>query len=324
MAGEKIFNYSVEEIKGKSIKLLLPELQSLKIQSNVQEFGMSKNKKRLPLEISITKMELHYRKSKSKKFFIILCRDIGLRKNAEKIAILAKNEAEKANAAKTQFLSHMSHEFRTPLNGILGFSQMLLEEDLNDEEKSFIQPIYDSGNHLLRMVNEILDISNIELGELKFNQEKVKISEVIQDVYKESLKLGIEYGTEIQLSIKDPQLKTLINVDEERVKQILLNILTNAIKFNRDNHKIILSIRQLSSDKIGFSVKDEGIGIAQDNLEIIFNPFERLNAYELGVDGLGIGLTIAKQLTEKMGGEISVESKEGVGSRFFIIFPICT
>ena len=329
-AAEQLFNYSADEVKGKQVSVLIPELEKINLQSNTELKGINKKEVNFSLEVSITLMELHYRKSPSKKFFIVVCRNIEARKKAEqqlkragRIAIASKEEAERANAAKTQFLTRMSHEFRTPLNGILGFSQILLiDDDLNEEQHSFIQPIYDSGNDLLKMVNEILDMSNMELGEMNFVQDEVEITPLLKEVYTESLILAKETETEIELSIQESQENILIEADKARMKQILLNIITNAIKFNRDNNKILLSIRELSAEKIGILIKDQGIGIAKENLEVIFNPFERLNAYDLGVDGLGIGLSIAKQLTEEMGGSIGVESEEGIGSRFYVIFPI--
>ncbi|NOQ35748.1 MAG: response regulator [Methylococcaceae bacterium] len=326
---ENLFSYSKDEIKGQKASILIPELQVISIQSNVEFNGVSKNGSNLPLEVSITDMKLEYRKTDAKKFFIILCRNIDARKRAEEqikragqLALASKVEAEKANKAKTQFLSRMSHEFRTPLNAVLGFSQILLMDEELDEE-SMIRPIYDSGTHLLEMVNDVLDISNMEMGSMSFVLETVELTSLLREVYKQSLELAKTTETEIQLSIKNAQSEIFIKVDKERLKQVLLNIISNAIKFNRENGKIILSMRQLNDEKVGISIKDHGIGIDRDNLDLIFSPFERLNAYDLGVDGLGVGLTIAKQLTEKMGGIIGVESAKEVGSRFYVTFPIC-
>lgn len=329
-AAEKLFIYTADEVREESVALLIPELETIKIQTDVELRGVNKNGSDFPLEVSITDMALHYRKTHTKKFFIVLCRNIEARKRAEQqlkrvgqLAIAAKEEAEKANAAKTQFLSRMSHEFRTPLNAVLGFTQVLLMDETPEETESLIQPVYDSGNRLLEMVNNVLDISSMETGEMAFVLETIELISVVKEVHAKALEKVKDSKTEIQLSIKANQPDIFIKADRDRLAQVLLNLLNNAINFNRNNGKIILSVRQLNAETVGISIKDQGIGISKENLNIIFNPFERLNAYDLGVDGIGVGLTIAKQLTEKMGGSIGVESVEEVGSRFFVIFPVC-
>lgn len=329
-AAEKLFAYDANDIKGQHVKTLIPELENIGIQSDVEFRGVNSNGSDFPLEVSITDMTLHYRKAEARKFFIVLCRNIEARKRGEQqlkragqLAIAAKEEAEKANMAKTQFLSRMSHEFRTPLNAILGFTQVLLMDDSVDDGDSLIKPVYDSGNRLLEMVNNVLDISSMETGEMSFVQETVELVSVLKEVHTKALELAKESGTEIQLSIKAGQEDIFISADRERVIQVLMNLVGNALNFNRNNEKIVLSLRLLNAESVGISVKDSGIGIDKENQSIIFNPFERLDAYEQGVDGIGVGLTIAKQLTEKMGGQIGVESAKEVGSRFFVIFPIC-
>ena len=172
------------------------------------------------------------------------------------------------------------------------------------------------------MVSDVLDISSIELEEMAFSFKRIKVLTFIEALYTDAAILGQKENTHIELLLPDTsQLNLIINVDDQRLRQVLLNIIRNAIYFNRDSHKVILSFRKINEKNIAILVKDEGVGISKKDLEIIFNPFERLNAYERGIDGLGIGLTIAKQITEKMNGVIRVESQPNIGSQFYIIFP---
>jgi len=343
---EQLFNYSAEEIKGKSIALLIPEtyqsdyasylnryfekdrVKLLTQRVDIEMMGLKKDGSTFPLELSVTEMILQRRKATDKTFFIGLCRNIEARKTAEQnlkraeeIAIVARKEAEKANAAKSQFLSKMSHEFKTPLNAILGFSQIELYDKNSTSDKSQIQSIYDAGNHLLTMVNDVLDLSTLEIGEINLSLEAVAVSDFFKEIYQECLLLAQEKQITVELHLAIDQA-CFINVDRSKLKQILLNLTTNAVKFNRNNGFILLCLTRLYDDTIEFSIEDQGVGIAMNKLGLIFKPFERLNAYDQGIDGLGIGLMIAKQLTESMGGTIGVESIENEGSRFYVCFPL--
>jgi len=343
---EKLFNYSAEEIKGKNVALLIPEpyksdyanylnryfekdsAKLLTQRVDIEMMGLKKDGSTFPLELSVTEMTLQRRKATDKTFFIGLCRDIKERKiaeqnlkRAEEIAIVARKEAEKANAAKSQFLSKMSHEFKTPLNAILGFSQIELYDENSTADKSQIQAIYDAGNHLLTMVNDVLDLSTIEIGEINLSLEAVAVSDFFKEIYQECLLLAQEKQITVELNIAIEQA-FFINVDRSKLKQVLLNLTINAVKFNRKGGSIQLSLTRLYDDTIEFSIEDQGVGIAMNKLGLIFKPFERLNAYDQGIDGLGIGLMIAKQLTESMGGTIGVESIEKEGSRFYVCFPL--
>ncbi len=346
VAAEKLFGYSAEEIRGKNVSILMPEPYKSKHndylkhylagndskiianRKSVEVIGIRKNESLFPMELSITEMVLKHRKLEDKKYFIGLCRDIEARKKAEQslkkaeqIATIARKEAEKANNAKTQFLSKMSHEFKTPLNAILGFAQIELLDDNPEIDKSYLQAIYDSGNHLLSMVNDILDLSSIETGEINLTSETISVIEFIQEIYNGFLVLCNENQLKIELLLPEIKEILLIKADKARLKQVLMNLVSNAIKFNRKNGTVSIAVKKIQTE-IEFSISDQGDGISENKLDLIFKPFERLNAYEKGIDGLGIGLMIAKQLTESMQGTIGVESVISEGSQFYIRFPL--
>jgi signal transduction histidine kinase/CheY-like chemotaxis protein/HAMP domain-containing protein len=249
--------------------------------------------------------------------------DITEEENAKKDAILAKEEAEKASRAKSEFLTHMSHEFRTPMNAILGFSQLLemdKEYPLNPFQKSQVHHILKAGGHLLELINHVLDLSRIESGHISLSTEEVRAFSVISEV----LELLRPLLKEKNLSFKTVSLKTSdISVlsDRVRLKQILLNIISNAIKYNRQGGSISVTLQKLENKKVQISVEDTGVGISPKNLETIFHPFQRVESKTETVEGTGVGLTISKRLVELMNSSLEVQSEEGKGSCFSIILP---
>ena len=231
----------------------------------------------------------------------------------------SKVEAEKANRAKSIFISSMSHELRTPMHEIIGFAQ-LLEMKLEGNELESIKEIKKSGDYLLELLNEILDLSNLEVGTFQPSLEKIDIgtfvSECILSVQNmaKNKNINIHQKTEGNSSI-------YVIADRLRFKQALLNYLANAIKFNHDNGDVLISIICVDSSKCRILVKDSGLGMRKEQLSTIFKPFAKLDVHIGLTEGSGIGLTITKRIVEIMNGKVGVESEEGVGSTFWIELP---
>ena len=235
--------------------------------------------------------------------------------------IESKKLAEQANRIKTEFLSNMSHELRTPLNGILGFVQLLQDSQrLDSQDKSDLLAIYQSGTHLLNLINDILDIAKIEAGKMELQPLDVYFPAFLSDL------VGV---MQIQATNKNidliyvypPDLPELVNVDAKRLKQILLNLLGNAIKFCEKGQVIFKvscdnSTVSNSSMPINFRVEDSGIGIDEKSLETIFLPFEQFGESKFQAQGTGLGLPISQKIAELMGSKITVNSQIGVGSVF--------
>ena len=229
----------------------------------------------------------------------------------------AKEEAECANVSKSQFLSRMSHELRTPLNAILGFSQLLELNDLNEKQKLYNEEIHSAGNHLLLMISDILDLSLIETGNYVITITDFPLNKVI----KESIsliehKLGFNNVTVHNLIAEDDDV--IVKADETRLKEVLVNVLSNAVKYNSDNGLISIGYKLLNNEKVSIFVSDTGKGLSDDEQSDIFQPFTRLGAEYTDIEGVGIGLTISKKLMELMSGSINIESQKGQGSTFYI------
>lgn len=253
---------------------------------------------------------------------VVSARDITDQKKMAKSLIAAKEEAEKASKAKSEFLSSMSHELRTPLNAILGFSQILEldpESPLTASQQESVTEILKAGNHLLELINEVLDLSKIESGKLSISIESVSIKSVIE----ETLSIIKPFADTHEIKLITQMIEVtddFVYVDNTRLKQILLNLLSNAIKYNKPNGEVTFYYDKVD-DKFRFHVIDTGIGLSKSDLDLIFKPFQRLNKLNNAIEGTGIGLTVAKQLVELMNGKIYVESEKGIGSHFWVEFP---
>lgn len=235
--------------------------------------------------------------------------------------VWAKQAAESANKAKSVFLTSMSHELRTPLNSIIGFAQLLEMDEIEPptpSQRESIEYILNGGQHLLALINQVLDLARIESGRMDLRMDIVDVTDTIQNVIALTKPLAAESNIDIQW---EPIEMPLILVDKDRLRQILLNLLTNAIKYNHENGRVELYCQRQAKSLV-ISVKDNGQGIADNQLHKVFQPFQRLGMEKMTIEGTGIGLNICKQLIEGMQGKIGFETEENVGSRFWIELPI--
>ncbi|HEX8464434.1 MAG TPA: ATP-binding protein, partial [Abditibacterium sp.] len=233
----------------------------------------------------------------------------------------AKEEAERANGAKSEFLSRMSHELRTPLNAILGFGQVLEMADLPPKRQEAVTHILKAGRHLLGLINEVLDIARVEAGHLELSIEPVPVSEVVAECCALVRPLATERGIRLQENLSE-LCGSHVMADQQRLKQVLLNLLGNAIKYNREAGHVEICCRTTAQGQISIAVCDSGPGIAAHDIAKLFNPFERLSAAHTEVEGTGLGLVLAQRLVEVMGGTLRVESQLGFGSTFAIELPM--
>jgi PAS domain S-box-containing protein len=245
--------------------------------------------------------------------------DIADRKAAEEEARLARQQAERANRAKSEFLSRMSHDLRTPLNAILGFAQLLELELGEPTELESVRQILNGGTHLLDLINEVLDIAAIEAGRLRLSPETLPLTDTVLNVVELLRPLADMRQIAVSCEI-DPLVQ--VRGDRQRLRQVLVNLIGNAVKYNRTAGTVRVTTSATGdAGMIRINVHDTGEGIASDKIARLFKPFERLGAEHGPVEGTGLGLAVAKGLTEAMDGSIGVESEVGRGTTFWVELP---
>jgi PAS domain S-box-containing protein len=246
--------------------------------------------------------------------------DIDDRRQAERAQREAQEAAEVANRSKSEFLSRMSHELRTPLNAVLGFGQLLEIEELSDVQRDAVDHILKGGRHLLDLINEVLDISRIEAGELSLSPEPVLAADIVQEALDLMRPLADQRGVQLVVN-GSGGCACYVYADRQRVKQVLLNLLSNAVKYNRPRGSIAVACEQPDAARVRITVTDTGMGIPAERLGLLFSPFERLGAEQTGEEGTGIGLALSRRLAETMGGTLEAVSTLGQGSTFTLDLP---
>jgi PAS domain S-box-containing protein len=276
---------------------------------------ITKSTELLECEFSCSEVMFHDMKS-----ILIVAHDITLRKQTEEKLRKAKLEAEKTTSMKTEFLSMMSHEIRTPMNGVIGMTNLLLDTNLNSEQKDYVDVIKVSGEHLITIINDILDFTKIEAGKILLENTKFELRNCIEDVLDLFSVKAIEKSLDL-LYLIQPDVPYFLIGDMNRLRQVLINLVNNAIKF-MDKGEVLVTVEKIKSEsdnlELCFSVKDNGIGISKNVQDHLFEAFVQADcSITRRFGGTGLGLAISKRLVELMGGTIWVESHLGKGSTFF-------
>ncbi len=251
-------------------------------------------------------------------YILGICDDVTERRTAHEEVRLARLEAERASRAKSDFLSRMSHDLRTPLNAVLGYAQVMAMDTLSDEQADSVRQILKGGSHVLELINEVLDIARIEAGHLSLSREPVAVAEVVPQVVELVRPLGAARGIEITFDAASCG-SLHVAADRQRLRQVLLNLVSNGVKYNRDHGRVHVTC-EVMSGLVRIDVADTGAGIPAEKQSLLFQPFERLGAEQSAIEGTGLGLAVSKGLTEAMGGRIGLQSRRD-GSTFWIELP---
>ncbi|MGD2118960.1 MAG: ATP-binding protein [Chromatiales bacterium] len=330
-AAENTFAYDAGQIIGQDFILLLPEkqrthyMQTLLTQMETapgptNEFhteyrGRRSDGSEFPMNLWINRMQFG-----EQSYNILIAYDVTEEREIEEQLLNAITSAEKANQAKTDFLSSMSHELRTPMNAILGFAQVLeIDPAMDSEQLDSVQEILKAGKHLLNLINEVLDLAKVESGHNDLCIEPVAIESTIDECL--SLVRNQADARHIELDVEQDD-SYYVQADAMRLKQALLNLLSNAIKYNHENGSVLIQVQPQANQRLRISVTDTGPGIEPERLHEVFQPFNRLSAENSDIEGTGVGLTLTRRIVEFMNGCIDVTSEPGQGSSFWIELPL--
>jgi PAS domain S-box-containing protein len=325
-AAKRIFGYSDAEVIGQNVKVLMPEPYRSEHDGYLDNHIKTGEKKIIgigrevvsrrkdgttfPTELAVSEIVID-----GVRHFVGVTRDITERKLAEQ-ALIETRELERASKAKSEFLSRMSHELRTPLHAIIAFSDLILyEKNLEPKLKKHIEHVNKAGDHLLALIDDVLDLAKIESGKLTIQVKPIRLQAVLEECYSLIKPTALNAG--INLSF-DTHVDYIVNADHTSLKQALLNLLSNAVKYNKQQGTISVSCEVKDNTRLRINVIDTGNGLSAQQQKQLFKPFERMGAEFTKVKGTGIGLTITRQLINMMGGIVGVNSTEGKGSNFWI------
>ena len=328
---ETLFGYGRGELVGNAVEMLLPERSRpghpekrtgffakptvRPMGAGLQLWARRKDGTEFPVDISLSPLE-----TEEGVLVSAAVRDISERLRVQEALRQAKDEADRANAAKSDFLSRMSHELRTPLAAILGFSELLQMHEVTPEQRAqFVERMHRAGLHLLSLINDVLDISRVESGSLGITLEPTDVGSVLRETLELIQPMAARQN--VQLLSGSNDVTDVVTADAGRLKQVLLNLLSNAVKYNSEGGTVAISCER-RDDRLRIIVADSGPGISDENIGKLFRPFERLGAERTGVEGTGMGLALSSRLTELMRGSIGVQSALGKGSTFWVEFPV--
>jgi PAS domain S-box-containing protein len=322
-ATEKLFGYSSEELTGKTLEMLAPgrfkeihpqfrdkfnaapKMRSMGAGRDL--FAMRKDGSEFPVEIGLSPLD-------SVEGNLVMA----------SIIDITDRKIQAAHRLKSDFLANMSHELRTPLNAVLGFSELMIDKkvgDLNAKQLEYLNDIHASGSHLLRLINNVLDLSKIEAGKTDLRPESFDVVEVIEGVTKVLRPIADKKHVQIEQSLSTEV--GIVRIDKNKFRQILYNLLSNAIKFSQDNSMVRIETAQRGSTEFILKVSDSGIGISQENLKKLFIPFVQLDSgLARQHEGSGLGLALTRNIVILHRGEIQVESTLGTGSTFSVVLPL--
>ena len=323
---ERLYGYTADEVIGRSIATLIPPglqgeqdliLGKVLAGERIEQYDTRRVRKDgAQVHVALTVSPITDSDGRIVGASTI-ARDITELKRAGEALASAKEEAERANRAKSEFLSRMSHELRTPLNAILGFGQLLEMDELTSKQRQSVEQILKGGRHLLNLINEVLEISRIEAGNVAISIEPVHAGTVLAEAVDLIRPLAAERAIDV---VADPSgaCDRHLQADNQKLKQVLLNLLSNAVKYNRQGGTVTVSCEEAPGDRFRFRVTDTGVGIPTELLGRLFMPFERLGADNGSVEGTGLGLALSKRLVEAMGGALEVASERGSGTTFTV------
>ncbi|MBU3966960.1 MAG: cell wall metabolism sensor histidine kinase WalK [Euryarchaeota archaeon] len=324
-ATSTLLGYKEKELIGEPVSNVVAEGKEIPINfstciKNVEKTYLAKDGRKIPMLFSGSVMRDDNGNIQG---IVCVAQDITEHKKAEKI-YLENERLAYASKAKSEFLANMSHELRTPLNSILGFSQLLKQKmfgELNEKQEHHVDNILTSGNFLLNLVNDILDLSKVEAGKMELVIEKIHVPQVMNESLILIKEKAIKHNVKLKLDL-DPKLD-YIEADKLRIKQVLFNLLGNAVKFSKPEGETVTVTTKKEGDIAKISVSDTGIGIREEDMRKLFNTFEQLDSgITKKYGGTGLGLAISKKLVEMHGGTIMAESKFGIGSTFSFLLPI--